>query len=669
MIARADLNTSHTLLVGQALRQHQAGDFAGAEAIYRQVLAQDPGHADALHLCGCLAADLGRTDEAISLVTRAVERNPNAYPFHYNLANLLGKQGRQDEAVGHYREAIRLKPDYAQAYNNLGLALSSQGDRPGAMACFEQAIRFKPGYADPYYNLGLALKAEGDLGRAIAAYREAIRIRPDHADAHYNLGNALSFAKRLEDAVAAYRDAIRIRPDSSKVHANLGTVLLKLGRLEDAAACFREALRLDPEDVFCRSNLVSAASYATADPAAMYAECAQWERIHAAPLRNAIEPHANRPASERRLRVGYVSADFRAHAAAYWIEPLLAGHQHGDFEIFCYSNSELADEVTQRLKMQADVWVACAALSDDEMASRIRQDGIDILVDLSGHTDGNRLLVFARQPAPVQVSWFGFPVSTGLKAMNYRLSDSVLDPVGENDRFYSEKLVRLQRFYAAFRPDPAAPPVGGGPVARNGHVTFSSFNNFAKITPFMLALWADILRAVPDSRLLLQSAGLDGTDLGGEVRAFFAKKGVAPERLILRGWTGLNEYLRLGTEADIALDPYPFNGGVTTCHALWMGLPVVTLSGQSAASRVGRSLLGGIGLAELAAENPAQYRDIALGLAKDRARLALLRASLRERMASGGLLDGQGLAREVEAAYRAMWQAWCEETGLAIKPI
>ena len=645
--------------VGQALQRHQAGDWAAAEALYRQVLEADPGHVDALHLYGCLCDDRGRTDEAIGLLTRATGRNPIAYPYFYNLANMLSKQGRLGEAIGHYRTAVRLKPDYAVAYNNLGLALTRQGDSAGAKACFEKAIQHRPGYADPFYNLGLELKAEGDLGRAIAAYREAIRIRPDDADAHYNLGNALSLAQRLEDAVAAYREALRIQPETPKIHTNLGTVLMKLGRLEEAVTCFREALRLDPADVFCHSNLVSAASYATPDPAAMYAESLQWERIHGAPLRSVVTPHTHGRDPERRLRIGYVSADFRAHAAAYWIEPLLAGHQHGGFEIYCYSNSAVADEVTERLKTQADVWVACAALSDHEMAARIRRDDINILVDLSGHTGGNRLLVFARQPAPVQVSWFGFPVSTGLKAMNYRFTDGIMDPEGENDRFYSETLIRLGRFYATFRPDPQTPAPGEGPVACNGYVTFASFNNFAKITPPMLALWADILRATPDSRLLFQSAGLDDADLGGQVRTFFAEKGVAPERLILRGWTGLSEYLRLGTEADIALDPYPFNGGVTTCHALWMGLPVVTLSGQSAASRAGRSLLTRVGLPELVAENPLQYRDIALGLAQDPGRLALLRASLRERMASGGLLDGPGLAREVESAYRTMWRAWC----------
>lgn len=656
---RGGQNPHLAALVGQALQRHQAGDLAGAEALYRKVLEQDPGHADALHLYGCLAGDLRRPDQGIALITRAIERNRNAYPYHYNLANLLAGQGRLEEAVRHFRSAIRLKPDYAVAYNNLGLALARQGDRSGAMVCYRKAIRLLPGYADPHYNLGLALKEAGDLGGAIAAYREAIRLRPSYADAHYNLGNAYSLAQSLDAAVAAYREAIRVRPDNAKIHTNLGSVLLKQGRLEEAVACFREALRLDPVDVLNHSNLILAASYASPDPAAMYAECEEWDRVHGVPLRAALAPHANSRDPERRLRIGYVSADFRHHAAAYWIEPLLAGHGHEDWEIFCYSNSDSADEVTARLRTYADAWIDCVALDDEALAARIRDDEIDILVDLSGHTDGNRLLVFARQPAPIQVSWFGFPVSTGLKTIQYRFTDAVLDPE-ENDRFYSEKLIRLPRFYAAFQPEPATPDPGEGPAARNGYVSFASLNNFAKITPAMLELWAGILLAVPDSRLLFQSAGLDGAELGGRVRDFFAKRGVAAERLILRGWSGMEQFLALGGEADIALDPYPFNGGVTTCHALWMGLPVVTLSGQSAASRVGKGILSQIGLAELAAESAEQYADIVAGLARDRDRLANLRASLRERMTTGGLLDGEALARLVESAYRRMWRDWCD---------
>lgn len=650
-----------TLLVGEAVARYKSRDLVGAEEIYLKVLEQAPHHADALHLYGCLCDDLGRLDEAIALVTRATVSNPKAYPYFYNLGNMLSKQGRTDEAILQYRTAVKLKPDYAVAHNNLGLALRKQGKRKDAKASFQTAIRVSSKYADPHYNLCTELKAEGHIGAAIAECQQAIRIRPDYADAHFSLGQAYAMVQRPFEAVASYRVAAMLQPNTAQTFSNLGGELLKLGHMVDALEAFQEAMHIEPANPHYRSNLLLATSYTSADASLMQIQAAEWERIHAEPLRTAVKPHTNRSEPERRLRIGYVSADFRHHAVAYWAEPLLAGHRHGDFEILCFSTCDavLCDAVTARLKGYADVWVDCATLSDEALAARIREDQIDILVDLSGHTDGNRLLVFARQPAPVQVSWFGFPASTGLRTMHYRLTDAVMDPPGESEQFYSETLVHLSRFYAAFGPESSTPAVGSGPVARNGFVTYASLNSLAKITRPMMDLWADIMLATPDSRLLLQAAGLDGEALTQEVVHFFATKGVAMERLTLRGWSGIEDFLRVGQEADIALDPFPFNGGVTSCHALWMGLPVVTLSGQSAASRVGKSILSHIGLTELVAESPEHYKRIAVDLANDCLKLAVLRKTLRMRMADGGLLDGASLAREAEAAYRTVWKTWC----------
>lgn len=649
-------------LIGNALSLYKAGDIAGAEAIYIEVLQFAPRHADALNLYGCLCDDTGRVDEGISLVTRSTEINPLAYPYFYNLANMLAKQGRAEEAIENYQTAVRLKPDYAVAYNNLGLTLRKQGRRAEAKLCFEKATKGKPRYADPFYNLSIEQKLQGDVVNAVAACREAIGIRPAYAEAHFSLAHTYALLQRPLESISAYRESIRLQPESALSFNNMGAELLKLGRVEEAVAAFQEALRIDPINAHSQGNLLLATCYASSDPAKTWAQAVEWERKIGAPLRCDAQSYPNQADPDRRLRIGYVSADFREHAAAYWLEPLLAKHQHQDFEVFCYSNSSnsLNDAVTDRLKGFADVWIECASLSDDALAAQIRQDGIDVLVDLSGHTDGNRLLVFARQPAPVQLSWFGFPASTGLKTMHYRLSDAVLDPPGESERYYSEKLVRLSRFYAAFTPDPCTPAVGKAPLERNGFVTFASLNSLAKITPSMLSLWAEILTGAPDSRLILQAAGLDGDELQQQIHKFFMERGVAKKRISLRGWIGINDFLRIGGEADIALDPYPFNGGVTTCHALWMGLPVVTMSGKSAASRVGRSILSRMNMEGLVAETPAQYRDIALGLAMDHSQIALMRATLRDRMNSSGLLDGAALAHEVEAAYRTMWRAWCD---------
>ncbi|MBI1905196.1 MAG: tetratricopeptide repeat protein [Rhodocyclales bacterium] len=613
--------------VGRALQLHQSGDLDAAEALYKQVLGLDPEHADALHLYGCLADSRGQDELAVSLISRAVRANRDAYPFHCNLANILARQGRLDDAIRHYRAALRIKPDFAIALNNLGTALERNNDRAAAVLCYRKAIRYQPAYPDPHYNLGLALKADGDLDAAIAAYQEVIHLRPSHVGAHYNLGNAHALAQRPVQAVAAYRAALALQADDPRIHTNLGGTLMKLGQLETAIQSFERALQLDAKDMFAQSNLIQAASYASDDPAELRAQCERWCRTHAV-VQEGVS-HANTPDMQRRLRVGYVSADFHLHAASYWIEPLFAGHDHDVCEIHCYSNGERHDDVTKRLMARADAWVDCATLDDDALAARIRADGIDILVDLSGHTEGHRLPVFARKPAPVQISWLGFPGSTGLPAMDYRFTDAVMDPPGV-EPYYAEELVRL------------------------------SFNNLAKITPPMLKLWCRILGEVPDARLLFQGAGLDDPDLARDVIARLEQEGVAPERVQLLGWQGMQGYLALGQQADIALDPFPFNGGVTTFHALWMGLPVVTLSGRSAASRVGRSILSGIGLPELAVEDEAAYVSTAVALARDAERLATLRGGLRERLESSGLTGGATLAREVEDVYRRLWRRWCE---------
>lgn len=460
----------------------------------------------------------------------------------------------------------------------------------------------------------------------------------------------------------AFQMAAQLQPTNAKYQTNLGAAMLQMGRQQDSITYFERALQLNPTDAQTHSNLILAMSYITADPAKLYEECAKWDHVHAAPLRRVIRRHANSPLPDRRLRIGYVSADFRSHAAAYWIEPLLAGSDHANLDVFCYSNSPLCDDVTLRLKSYSDNWVECATLNDEAMAERVRRDAIDILVDLSSHTDGNRLLVFARQPAPLQVSWFGFPVSTGLLATQYRFTDSLIDPLVGRDAFYSEKLVRLSKFYAAFRPDAAAPAMGVGPASSKHDITFASLNTLAKITRPMLDLWADILLQVPDSRLLIQSAGLDEMDLANSVRSSFEHRGVNIDRLTLNGWTDMQGFLALGSQADIALDPFPFNGGVTTCHALWMGLPVVTLCGETAASRIGASILTHVGLQELVGTSPEAYLKIAVALATDHDRLSELRASLRDRMESGGLLNGAELAAQVESSYRQMWRSWCAVT-------
>lgn len=645
--------------LAEASRYRQSGNLKAAKAVYSDILRKDADNAEVLHLLGCLTEEMGSADQAIKLVLKAVKADPTVPAYCYNLGNMLLRQGHLAEAIRYYREAIRLKPDYAVAHNNLGRALGQAGDREAAKACFQSAIAHAPRYADPLNSLSLELKAQGDLEGAVAACKAAIDIKPDFADAHCNLGGAYLMMQRVVEAANAYQAAVRLQPARAMYHANLGGALLRLGRQTEALSAFDQALRLDPKDALTRSNRILASSYVMTGAQALWKQVQEWGLLHGQGLQSQAPRIGPVPDPERRLRIGLVSADFRNHAAAYWIEPLLAGLHQGDCDVVCYSNSGAVDAVTERLQAFADVWVVSAGMDDVALAARIAADGIDILVDLSSHTEGHRLLVFARQAAPVQVSWFGFPVSTGLQTMQYRFTDAVMDPPGLSDTCYSEKLVRLSRFYAAFRPDPGCGEVGPGPMVRNGFVTFASFNTLAKITPEVLQWWAGILNGVPDAHLLVQAAGLENAELAAQVLAAFGAQGVAPHRLSLRGWTGLQDYLRLGQEADIALDPFPFNGGVTTCHALWMGMPVITLAGETAASRVGASLLTGMGLQACIADDAQSYVAKAVSLAQDAETLAALRASLRARMEAAGLLDGRGLAAEAENAFRDMWRTWC----------
>ena len=646
-------------LLSEALRLHRTGATQAARNLYEQILALDPHHADALHLLGCLHGAEGRHDEAISLLRRAVEREPGAAPYRYNLANLLAERGAADEAEAHYRAALALKPDYAFAWNNLGLVLARSHRHAEAIACFREAIRLLPGrYADACHHLGLSLRELGDLPGAIRAYHEALRIAPGSASILFNLGNALRAQQQPEAAAMAYEQALQRDPRNTKVLTNLAAVELSLGQQEAALEKLGRAVELAPTDEFARHNAIMATSYLTDDPRRILDACTRWRATLPTPGVLRTFPNRERRKTGPRLKIGYVSADFRQHAAAYWIEPLLQGHDRERVEIVAYANQRRHDETTGRLRALCDGWVPCADMTDDELAQRIADDAIDVLVDLSGHTEGNRLAVFAQRPAPVQLTWFGFPGTTGLDAFDARLSDALIDPaLPDVDATSTEPIERLERFYAAFRPDPLTPDPGPAPSETRGFVTFASLNNFAKITPSVLEIWAELLNRVPGARLIIQAAGVDGPRQRERIEGIFSSKGVPSERLDLRGWTDLAAFLRVGQEADIALDPFPFNGGVTTCHALWMGLPVVTLTGQSCASRVGASLLGRTGLDYLVAADERRYIDAAVALARDASQRAHLRDTLRERMAAAGLLDGADLAREALDVMTRLWRS------------
>jgi protein O-GlcNAc transferase len=698
---RSDFAEAHNNL---GLAMHDKGDLDAAVACYRKALALKPDYAEAHNNLGRTLEGQRKLDEAIASYEKALAIKPDFAEAHNNLGNVFDRQGDLDKAIARYRKAIALKPDYAEAYNNLGLALAGQGKIDDAIACYQKALILKPDYAEANSHLGNAFHDKGEVDAAVACYRKALALKPEFSGAHNNLGRALASQRKLGEAVACYRRAlalqpdfalaqnnlgntlrergeldeavscclraIELEPDFAEAHSNLGNALKDQGKLSEAIACYRKALELKPDFGGAYGNLLFALQYdAECSPSELFEEHRRFAQRFEVPLEPLRQAFGNTREPERRLKIGYVSADFRRHSVAYFIEPVLASHDKSGVEVFCYYSYSARDEITERIIAHADHWIPCAGMTDDELAARIRADGIDILVDLAGHTAGNRLLVFARKPAPVQVTWLGYPSTTGLSAIDYRITDRHAEPPGMTEQYSIEKLWRLDDMFCVYRPCAVKPErrhsaelaVRQTPAMGNGHITFGSINNIAKITPAVIAAWAKILHAVPGAGLLLETAGFDGGDMRADFEARFAAHGITRERLLLLERKPEQQYV-LYHRIDIALDPFPCNGGTNTCDALWMGVPVIALAGTTFASRMGVTMVSNAGHPEWAARDEDDYLRLACELASDAARLNAIRLGLRDEVERSPLRDEAGFTHSLETAYRQMWQAWCNST-------
>jgi len=501
-----------------------------------------------------------------------------------------------------------------------------------------------------------AFFGQHDLTRAQLCCEAVLELEPEQADALHLMGLMAHRLRDLNFAAEYFERSILARPGDAVFHNNLGSVLVDSGRAEEAAAVFRQALALDPGSSAARANLLFALALLPGErPEDTYAEHLAWAKIHAEPLRGQARAHGNSPDPERRLRIGYISADFRQHALSQFVEPVLARHARAAFEVFCYHGGSVVDEVTRRLMRHAEHWHNIAEMDDARAADLVRADEIDILVDVSGHTSGNRLPLFARKPAPLQVGFLGYLNTTGMKAMDYRISDRYADPPGASDRVHTETLLRLPRTLWCYQAPDDAPPVSALPAVRRGYVTFASFNNLAKLNPRVLALWAELLRQVPGSRLLVMAV----PDEGAAARLRRGLAGIEPDRVATLGRLERKGYWQQFSEVDIALDPFPYAGGATTCDALWMGVPVVTLAGDYGFSRSGVTILANAGLKQLVAQTAGNYLDLARGLAGDLDQLVRLRAGLRAGLRLSPLMDAAAYMRDLESAYRRIWRDWC----------
>lgn len=635
------------------------GRLEEAERAYRRALELNPELFRATTNLANLLAGLKRTDEAIDLHRRALAAAPENLPSLRALARLLYERGELDEAERSYRAAHALDPEHADTLNALGVVLKDLGRNDEALACWREVLRRHPSYATAHNNLGVLCRLVRRPRQAVEHLREAVRLGPRDAMAAANLAHALIDLGQIGEAERIARAIIQHEPGNADGHLMLGFALVYQGQVEEAVTIFLQAHRLAPGSALVISNTLFASLYSgersAADVLGLHRTLAK--RIAPAAAFRAV--WRNSREAERRIRIGYLSPDLRNHPVTTFFEPILEHHDARCFEIHCYSTTNAPDAATARLRGKAAVWRDCHALTDARLAGLIEADAIDILVDLAGHTAQNRASVLRCKPAPIQVLYIGYPGTSGLPETDYLIADTHVCPP-QLERFYTERIARLTGSFWCYRPPDAAPEPSGLPAARNGYVTFGSFNALQKVSDATIELWARLLKDLPQAHLALKSLAFADEGTRHAVQRRFASAGITPTRVEVLPpsdpATFLTEYQRV----DIALDPFPYNGGTTSCDAMWMGVPVVTLAGERFCSRMGLSLLENVGLPGLIASSADEYVRIAAELARDRARIADLRHSLRPRMAASPLCDGARVTRELERAYRHMWHAWLE---------
>jgi predicted O-linked N-acetylglucosamine transferase (SPINDLY family) len=669
----------------------QSGDFPAVDSLCRQILALDPHQVRPLHLLGMLEFRNGHPNDSIQFLTQALALAPADANIPVDLGNAFLAIGQFDQAIASFRRAIALCPNHMPALNNLALALQKVNCLDEAIAVLRQVVSLRPDLPAQQAALAYALYKSGRLPDAIEGYHRALALnpndiksltnlayalsecfraeeslavfakllvlRPDDADVHKQMAHALLILDRPDQAVAAVRRAIQLRPDFAEAHGLLGNALRDCGQIDAAIAAYRQAVALRPDLPDLASKLVYALHFDPRyDPDAILAEHKEWNRHYADPLAKLIPTHRNDRSAHRRLRIGYISSDFRNHVVGFNLLPLFRHHDHTRFNITCYSSVIQPDQTTEIFRSLSDEWRHIVGFDAQEVARSIIDDKIDILIDLSLHMERNWLLVFARKPAPIQLTFAGYPGTTGLTAIDYRLTDPYLDPPGPNDAFYSEQSIRLPNCFWCYTPSGTEPPTNPLPATVPGHVTFGCLNTFGKVNDTTLQLWSGVLAAVPKSKLLLLAPP-------GEPRTnVLAKLKADPDRIEFLDRALRAKYLQYYHRIDISLDTFPYNGHTTSLDSWWMGVPVVTLCGQTAVSRAGFSHASNLALTDLVAHSPDQFVSIAAKLADDLPRLTELRSTLRTRMKASPLMNAAAFAHDIETAYRQMWRRWRESS-------
>jgi protein O-GlcNAc transferase len=614
--------------------------------------------ADSLISEGNHAERDGDLQRARELYGRAVEMAPRYAKAHLNLGIALEAEGRSEAAAASYESALALDPEDPYVLYNAGRAARRHAPAR-AEELLSAALSAKPEFPEALVVLADLREVQGRLEDALAALKEALRQRPDYAGAWHNCGLLLQRLERLDEAEDAFRSAMRLDSAFIPPLQSLATLLRQEGRVPEACQILAAARKAAPGQIDLESAELHTMAYLdTVAPEELFRRHRNFgARLEAAhPER--FRPFANAPDPDRRLRVGYVSSDFSLHPVALFFLPLLENHDRNAYEVHCYSTGSRRDAVTSEIERRCDGWREAALMSDEALADAINRDGIDVLIDLTGHAGPLRLAVFAQRPAPVAASWLGYLGTTGLKRIHYRICDAYSDPDAIAARWHTESLVQLPHSQWCYRPFLSRTHGAVAPLARNGFVTFGSFNHVSKVSGSARALWARVLARVPESRLLV--TGVPAGRARESLAADFRGAGVSPDRVAFVPRMAMEAYLDRYADVDIALDTTPYGGGATTCDALWMGVPVVTLAGLGSASRSAASILTTVGLGDWVAGTADEYVDVATRAACDPTVVAEARRSLRSRMMSSPLMDEWSFARDFEGACRRMWRAWCD---------
>ncbi len=673
-------------LLSQALALHQTGDLNSAANFYKQVLKQEPKNGDALNLAGALVLQQGNPDRALKYLRQAVKLYPERHDYQVNMAAALRGLGELSSASLVLENVRRQVPQHQEALHNLAAILADQGDYQKSVDCYRSLLALRPRNVEALSGLIDVLRRNNKLAEALDLCERLLALSPDSTSAHVLKADIHIAMGHHDEALAVFKEALEQDPDNGILYNNMANILLNMGRLHEALSLYEQAVLKAPEineawvnlawtyrehgqlaDSWrCFKHLLAAKKLSAADfsdllfslnydpgipPLKKFELALGWWNNCALPLLSRPPAPAS-PAAGSPLRLGFMSPDFRKHPVGQFILPLLKSLSPDKIETFCYSSlNKPADEQTAKLREAARHWRDIYALPDEQAAALIRRDRLHLLIELAGHTNGNRLLVMARRPAPVQASWLGYVATSGLPVIDYRLTDAVCDPP-EADKFYSECLYRLPHSFFCYTPPAEAPPLAPPPIMKNEGPTFASFNNLPKITPAVVALWAQILNRLPEARLLMVSRQFVDLTVIKRYQELFLAHNVAGERLVFQAGLPFKEYLAFFNQVDIALDPFPHNGHTITCDTLWMGVPVITLIGESCAGRMGCSIMRNIGLGHMAAVNEDEYVEKAVSLGRDKDGLAGLRAGMRQRLLSSDICNVEQFGRDfTEAVY------------------